>query len=146
MTRLRKTMLDELRRRNYAQNTVRSYIKAIEDFACYFGRSPKRLGPQHIREYQVHLFRDRKLAPGTVEGRGGGAPVSLCEDVAPAVFAGSDSISEACAMVADGAQPGRSSAANRFGQEPDASSDSDDTLCHGVETRRTVPAEVCGYR
>lgn len=70
MTRLRKTMLDELRRRNYAQNTVRSYIKAIEDFARYFGKSPEHLGPQRIREYQVHLFRDRKLAPGTVEGRG----------------------------------------------------------------------------
>ena len=70
MTRLRKTMLDELRRRNYAQNTVRSYIKAIEDFARYFGKSPEYLGPQHIREYQVHLFQDRKLAPGTVQGRG----------------------------------------------------------------------------
>lgn len=70
MTRLRKTMLDELRRRNYAQNTVRSYVKAIEDFARYFGKSPAYLGPQHIREYQVHLFQDRKLAPGTVQGRG----------------------------------------------------------------------------
>jgi integrase/recombinase XerD len=70
VTRLRKTMLDELRRRNYAQNTVRSYVKAIEDFARYFGKSPAYLGPQHIREYQVHLFQDRKLAPGTVQGRG----------------------------------------------------------------------------
>lgn len=70
MTRLRKTMLDELRRRNYAQNTVRSYIQAIEDFARYFGKSPEYLGPQHIREYQVHLFQDRKLAPATVQGRG----------------------------------------------------------------------------
>jgi len=26
-------MLDELQRRNYAQNTVRSYIHAVEDFA-----------------------------------------------------------------------------------------------------------------
>jgi integrase/recombinase XerD len=60
----------ELRRRNCAQNTVRSYIKAIEDFARYFGKSPAYLGPQHIREYQVHLFQDRKLAPGTVQGRG----------------------------------------------------------------------------
>src|SRR5437867_13183626 len=62
-------MLDELQRRNYAQNTVRAYIHAIEDFAKYFHRSPDRLGPEHIREYQVHLFRDCKLSPGTIEGR-----------------------------------------------------------------------------
>ena len=51
MTHLRKLMLDELQRRNYAQNTVRSYIHAVEDFAKYFRRSPDRLGPNHIREY-----------------------------------------------------------------------------------------------
>jgi site-specific recombinase XerD len=62
-------MLDELQRRNYAQNTVRAYIHAVEDFAKYFRRSPNRLGPEHIREYQVHLFRDCKLSPGTIEGR-----------------------------------------------------------------------------
>src|SRR5712664_4730828 len=62
-------MLDELQRRNYAQNTVRAYIHAIEDFAKYFHRSPDRLGAEHIREYQVHLFRDCKLSPGTIEGR-----------------------------------------------------------------------------
>ena len=70
MTRLRKMMLDELQRRNYAQSTVRTYVKAIEDFARYFGKSPERLGREHIRQYQVHLFRDRKLSAGTVEGRG----------------------------------------------------------------------------
>ena len=69
MTRLRKLMPDELQRRNYAQNTVRAYIHAIEDFAKYFHRSPDRLGPEHIREYQVHLFRDCKLSAGTIEGR-----------------------------------------------------------------------------
>ena len=69
MTHLRKLMLDELQRRNYSQNTVRSYIHAVEDFAKYFRRSPDRLGPNHIREYQVHLFRDCKLSAGTIEGR-----------------------------------------------------------------------------
>jgi integrase/recombinase XerD len=69
VTHLRKLMLDELQRRNYSQNTVRSYIHAVEDFAKYFHRSPDRLGPNHIREYQVHLFRDCKLSPGTIEGR-----------------------------------------------------------------------------
>jgi integrase/recombinase XerD len=63
-------MLDELQRLSYAQNTVRAYIHAIEDFARYFGKSPDQLGPEQIRDYQVHLFRDCKLSPGTVEGRG----------------------------------------------------------------------------
>src|SRR5260370_5377015 len=62
-------MLDELQRRNYAQNTVRAYIHAIEDFAKYFHRSPDRLGPEHIREYRLHLFRDCKLSAGSIEGR-----------------------------------------------------------------------------
>jgi site-specific recombinase XerD len=61
--------MDELQRRNYAQSTVRAYIHAIEDFAKYFHRSPDRLGPEHIRRYQVHLFRDCKLSPGTIECR-----------------------------------------------------------------------------
>jgi integrase/recombinase XerD len=69
VTQLRKMMLDELRRRNYSQSTVRAYIYAVEDFARHFHRSPDRLGPNHIRQYQAHLFRDRKLSPGTIEGR-----------------------------------------------------------------------------
>ena len=67
MTRLRQMMLDELQRRNYAASTIRSYIHAVEDFARYFGRSPYRLGPDHIRQYQAHLFRDRKLLAGTIQ-------------------------------------------------------------------------------
>jgi len=66
VTRLRKMMLDELQRRNYAPSTVRCYIHAVQDFAKYFGRSPYRLGPDHIRQYQAHLFRDRKLLAGTI--------------------------------------------------------------------------------
>src|SRR5215469_5876054 len=45
VTHLRQMMLDELQRRNYAQNTVRAYIHAVENFAKYFRRSPNRLGP-----------------------------------------------------------------------------------------------------
>jgi site-specific recombinase XerD len=69
MTRLRKLMLEELERRNYAQTTIEGYIHAVEDFACYFHRSPDRLGPQHIREHQAYLFRQRKLAPSSVTQR-----------------------------------------------------------------------------
>jgi site-specific recombinase XerD len=44
-------------------------IYAVEDFANYFHRSPERLGPEHIRQYQAYLFRERKLSAGTIEGR-----------------------------------------------------------------------------
>src|SRR5271163_4532757 len=69
VTHLRQRMLDELQRRNYSPNTVRSYMHAVEEFARYFRRSPDQLGPDHIREYQVHLFRDCKLSPRTIEGQ-----------------------------------------------------------------------------
>ena len=38
------------------------YVRIIEEFARYFHRPPDQLGPEHIREYMAHLFRDRKLA------------------------------------------------------------------------------------
>jgi site-specific recombinase XerD len=69
MTHLRKMMLEELERRNYAQSTTHLYIQTIEDFACYFKRPPDQLGPEHIREYQAYLFRERKLAARTVAQR-----------------------------------------------------------------------------
>ena len=66
MTHLRKMMLEELQRRHYSEATTRYYIRKVEAFARYFRRSPDRLGPQHIREYQAHLFTKRKLSPGSV--------------------------------------------------------------------------------
>ena len=69
MTHLRKMMLEELERRNYAQTTRDCYIQTIEDFARYFKRPPDQLGPEHIRKYQAYLFRERKLASRTVTQR-----------------------------------------------------------------------------
>ena len=69
MTHLRKIMLEELERRNYARTTIDCYIRTVEHFTQYFRRSPDQLGPDHIREYQVALFRRFKLAPNTVSQR-----------------------------------------------------------------------------
>lgn len=66
MTRLRKMMLEELQRRNFSEDTIRHYIRTVEDFARYFNRPPDRLGPRHIREYQAQLFQKRKLSSGSV--------------------------------------------------------------------------------
>jgi integrase/recombinase XerD len=66
MTRLRKMMLEELQRRNYAETTIRHYIRTVEDFARRFNCPPDRLGPRHIREFQAELFQKRKLSPNSV--------------------------------------------------------------------------------
>jgi integrase/recombinase XerD len=66
VTHLRKLLLEELQRRNYSHETIRSYVHAVEDFARRFNCPPDRLGPQHIRQYQAELFQKRKLSSGTV--------------------------------------------------------------------------------
>ena len=66
MTHLRKIMLEELQRRHYAETTIGSYIRIVEDFSRRFQRPPDRLGSKHIREYQAELFTKRKFAASTV--------------------------------------------------------------------------------
>jgi len=59
-------MLEELQRLNYAETTIRHYIRTVEDFARRFNCPPDRLGPRHIREFQAELFQKRKLSPNSV--------------------------------------------------------------------------------
>ena len=42
MTHLRKVMLEELGRRNYAQTAIDRYVQTIEDFARHLRRSGPR--------------------------------------------------------------------------------------------------------
>ena len=69
MTRLRQLMLDELERRNYSQTTRRAYLLGVEQFARHFRRSPDQLGLDQVRDYQVYLFRVRKLQPASIAVR-----------------------------------------------------------------------------
>jgi integrase/recombinase XerD len=66
VTRLRKMMLEELQHRNFSEDTIRHYIRTVEDFARHFNCPPDRLGLRHIREYQAELFQKRKLSAGSV--------------------------------------------------------------------------------
>src|ERR1700736_1461752 len=52
-------------RRDYSHSTARIYLHVISDFARHFRRSPDTLGPEHIRQYQLHLFH-KKLSPYTI--------------------------------------------------------------------------------
>lgn len=57
---LRTRMIEDLRIRNYAQNTVKTYVHAVASFAKYFGQSPEELNEEHIREYQLYLVDEKK--------------------------------------------------------------------------------------
>jgi site-specific recombinase XerD len=59
-------MLEELRRRNYAESTIHAYSHTVEHSSRHFHRSPDQLGPEHIRQYQAALFTRWKLSPNTV--------------------------------------------------------------------------------
>jgi integrase/recombinase XerD len=66
VTHLRKMMLEELQRRNLSKLTAECYLRAVEEFALFYKRPPDQLGPEQIREYQAHLFTERKLDANTV--------------------------------------------------------------------------------
>ena len=66
MTVLTQRMREELVRRNYAESTMRCYLRTVEDFRQHVQKRLDRLGPDDIRRYQVHLLEDRKLGVGTV--------------------------------------------------------------------------------
>ena len=55
-------MLEDLQIRNYSPHTVNVYIRSVAEFAKHFGKSPELLGPERIREYQLHLIKEKGLS------------------------------------------------------------------------------------
>jgi len=59
-------MLEDMCIRNFSENTQQSYLQQVSLFALHFALSPNGLGPERVREYQVHVVEDRKLAPSSI--------------------------------------------------------------------------------
>jgi integrase/recombinase XerD len=66
VTHLRQLMIEELRRRNFAESTIRAYVHGVEHFSQCFHRSPDQLGTEYIRQYQAMLFSNLRYSPNTV--------------------------------------------------------------------------------
>lgn len=66
MTALRRRMIEDLRIRNFSPHTEQAYVRYIARFARHFGCPPDRLGPQHIREFQVYLATEKKVSYGVM--------------------------------------------------------------------------------
>jgi len=55
MKPLRRQMTNDMRVRNLSPRTIEAYVSAVAHFAKFHRRSPEHLGPEAVREYQVHL-------------------------------------------------------------------------------------------
>jgi integrase/recombinase XerD len=66
MSPLRLRMLEDMQLRNFSAGTQRSYIHYVAEFAKFFNTSPQQLGLDDIRNYQLHLVRERRLSPQSV--------------------------------------------------------------------------------
>ena len=52
-----------------SDQTIRAYLSTVADFARYFHKSPDQMGPEEIRQYQLFLLDERKLAWSTFQQR-----------------------------------------------------------------------------
>ncbi len=69
---LRQRMIDDMTVRNLSPSTQETYVRAVAQFSTFHGRSPDKLGVEHLREYHLH-----KTIPG-LSSTGGGSPCATC--------------------------------------------------------------------
>ncbi len=65
MGRLQDQMERELRIRGYAEGTRINYLQAMQRFVRYFMRSPDELTVEDVKQYQLFLTKERKVAWST---------------------------------------------------------------------------------
>ena len=65
MTPLRRRVIEEMQICNLAPTTQRVYLGCMARYAAHFGRSPDTLGPEHVREYLLHLAEVLDAAPSS---------------------------------------------------------------------------------
>jgi site-specific recombinase XerD len=59
---LRQRMLEDMRVRDFSTTIQYTYLNHVTRLAKYFGKSPRVLGPEHIRRYMVHLAEEKRAS------------------------------------------------------------------------------------
>ncbi len=65
MSPLRQRMIADMGLRNLSENTMEAYLRAVEQLAKFYGKSPDRLNKEQIRKYLVYLVEERRVANAT---------------------------------------------------------------------------------
>lgn len=65
MTPLRQRVIEELKLRGLADNTIKSYVQTIAKYAEYFERSPDQLSREDLRRYLLYLQTEQNVAQNT---------------------------------------------------------------------------------
>jgi|GEM_PF-2888918 len=66
MSPLRQRMLEDMQLRGLSARTQEAYTRAVAQLARHYQRSPEQLGDEDLREYFLHLTKEKKLARPTV--------------------------------------------------------------------------------
>jgi integrase/recombinase XerD len=66
MGKLHDRMQEDLLLKAYSPHTQRAYLRCARHFASHYMRSPEGMGEQEIRDFLLHLVRDRQASPFTL--------------------------------------------------------------------------------
>ena len=56
-----KRMAEDMLLRNMAQSTIDAYTYHVENFLRHFDQTAEQLGPEDIRDFQLHLVQEKKV-------------------------------------------------------------------------------------
>jgi integrase/recombinase XerD len=66
MGKLHDRMKEDLLLKAYSPHTQSAYLRCARHFASYYMRSPQEMGEKKIRDFLLHLIRDRQASPATL--------------------------------------------------------------------------------
>jgi integrase/recombinase XerD len=65
MGKLHDQMRDDLILKAYSPHTQKAYLRCARQFASHYMRSPEEMGETEVRNFLLHLVRDRQASPAT---------------------------------------------------------------------------------
>src|ERR1700691_2856573 len=66
MTPLGQRFIEDMQLRGLAPTTQRSYLHYVSEFAKFYRTSPEQLDLEAVRQYELYLLHEKKLAPDSI--------------------------------------------------------------------------------